>query len=284
MFTKALVGIDFSPVAEPLVSCLPELKRWGIKEITLVHVVVVGYAQGSGYGSQETFRELLERQAANLRAAGLDVSVLVSAAGDAAEELVRLSHEEGADLIVVGSRSHNLLHRTFLGSTAREVLRRADLPVLIERIDPPEDGAETCAPVCAQALDRVLLATDLSGRSHAAEVMTLALAPACGAVDMITAHESGAEGTSARALDLAASLSRLAPSSRHLRAEGTARDAITAAARDYTLVILGKTDRNWAAGKVLVSTAAHVAEKAGRPVLLVPTAEGQASPVSADGV
>lgn len=119
--------------------------------------------QGAGYGHEDEFRAWLEKDAAPIREAGLTVTTSVTASGVPADELLAVARAEGADLVVVGSRSHNFLYEIFLGSVAKEVIRKSQLPVLIERLEPTKAGqSETCAAVCGRALDRILLATDLS--------------------------------------------------------------------------------------------------------------------------
>ena len=177
MFKNALVGVDQSPAEESLLSCLPDLARWGIQSVVLAHVIRIGYAQGAGYGHEDEFRAWLEKGAAPIREAGLTVTTSVTASGVPADELLTVARAEGADIVVVGSRSHNFLYEIFLGSVAKEVIRKSQLPVLIERLEPTEVGqAETCAAVCGRALDRILLATDLSAQSRSAEDAAVRLA------------------------------------------------------------------------------------------------------------
>jgi len=53
--------------------------------------------------------------------------------GDAAECIVRLAHEQACELIWMGTRGHGAATSFALGSVARNVLHRADLPVLLMR-------------------------------------------------------------------------------------------------------------------------------------------------------
>lgn len=53
--------------------------------------------------------------------------------GSAAEEIVKLAKEVGADLIVMGTHGRTGLSRLLLGSVAEVVLRRAPCPVLTVR-------------------------------------------------------------------------------------------------------------------------------------------------------
>jgi nucleotide-binding universal stress UspA family protein len=50
--------------------------------------------------------------------------------GHPAEEVLNTAKEEGADIIIVGSRGKRASHR-FMGSVSREVANNAEVPVLI---------------------------------------------------------------------------------------------------------------------------------------------------------
>jgi nucleotide-binding universal stress UspA family protein len=52
--------------------------------------------------------------------------------GHPAEEILRAAKDEGAGMIVVGSRGKRL-HTLLMGSVSREVANRADIPVLIAK-------------------------------------------------------------------------------------------------------------------------------------------------------
>ncbi len=52
--------------------------------------------------------------------------------GHPAEEILKTAQEEGAEMIVIGSRGKRL-HNVFMGSVSREVANRADVSVLIAR-------------------------------------------------------------------------------------------------------------------------------------------------------
>lgn len=278
MFKKALVGIDQSPAEQSLLSCLPDLGRWGVEAVVLAHVIRVGYAQGAGYGHQEEFRAWLEKDAAPLREGGLNITTSVSASGDPADELLALAGAEGADLVVVGSRSHNFLYEIFLGSVAREVIRKSELPVLIERLEPTQAGqAETCAAVCSRALDRILLATDLSDQSRSAEDAAVQLAARAGLVDCLTivADDAGEEHLRAAEAGHEDLVRRVGDGggkagSRIERGDAAETIAHLAKTEDYSLIIVGKHGQNWVEGKIIGSTAAKLCEIARRPVLMVP--------------
>jgi thioredoxin type arsenate reductase len=278
LFRKALVGVDQSPAEASLLSCLPDLSDWGVESLTLTHVVRIGYGHGAGYGHEDVFRAWLEENARPLRSAGLKVTTSVSASGVPADELLAVARDEAADFIVIGSRSHNFLREIFLGSVAKQVIRKSELPVLVARLEPTSAGqAETCAAVCSQALKRVLLATDLSVQSASAEEAAVQLAIRAGHVDCLTllAEDSNVEdrrSAESRHADLVLRIRDRGATAGARIEHGDAAETIAriASSGDYSLIVVGKHGRNWIRGKVIGNTAARVCEIARRPVLMVP--------------
>jgi len=69
--------------------------------------------------------------------------------GDAAEELLHAASEDGADLIVVGSRGLSALTRLALGSVARKVLLHTRASVLVVR--EPREKVKAAEPISVRA-------------------------------------------------------------------------------------------------------------------------------------
>jgi nucleotide-binding universal stress UspA family protein len=283
MFATALVALDISPAEGPMIDCLSDLRAWGVARVVLVHVVKVGYVQGAGYGRRDDYVAWLEDRAAPLRAGGLEVAVEVRAAGLPAEEILAAAAETGARLIVIGSRGQNMARELFLGSTAREVLRRSSLPVLLEWIEPSaEDTAARCELVCGGPLRRVIVATDFSRHARAAEAVAIGIGPRADGVDAVHVMADGdaarfpAWPVMARAglEDLAARISAAGgwPEVHLLSGVPAEQIARLAEERQASLIVTGKHGRNWIESMVIGSTAARLCEIARRPVLMVPLA------------
>lgn len=67
------------------------------------------------------------------QANGADRITPRSSRGDPAEEIIARAKDQGADLIVVGSRGHGRLAGLLLGSVAQKVIAHAPCPVLVVR-------------------------------------------------------------------------------------------------------------------------------------------------------
>ncbi len=76
---------------------------------------------------QERFWSRVEESEAGVRE---QVEAVEVVEGYPAETILRRSRELGCDLIVLGAHNHGLT-QTFLGSVAKRVLRRSDIPTLV---------------------------------------------------------------------------------------------------------------------------------------------------------
>lgn len=280
MFETALVALDLAPAEQPIVDCLPELQRWGVRRVILTHVIQVTYHQFSGYGHEDEYRAWLEKLAQPLRNSGFDVEVRIRTSGLPADEILIAAAEFGADLIVIGSRGHNLISKLFLGSVARSVIQKTTLPLLLEWVEPTAPETEQkCAAVCTNTLRHILLATDFSASASAAEAAAINLASKAAQVDCVHVIDPGNTATSVSTTHAETALRTLsqrieASGSRgnHTVLQGKASDEIAgyASNQDVSLIVVGKRGQNPLASLVIGSTAAHLCEIAGRPVLMVP--------------
>ncbi|UCH46040.1 MAG: universal stress protein [Nitrospiraceae bacterium] len=86
------------------------------------------------------YKEALDRKANSvldfyksaLEKKGLTNVTTVIKGGHPAEEIIKTAQEEGAELIMLGSRGNRTSHM-FMGSVSREVVNMSDIPVLVAK-------------------------------------------------------------------------------------------------------------------------------------------------------
>jgi nucleotide-binding universal stress UspA family protein len=135
MFKKALVAVDFSGPALELLNGVSDLKKMGLEELVIVHVVRMEVA-GRGIGvHRKRFLSKIEEKKKVLEADGLKVTV-IQPVGSPVEEIKGLAEEENVNLILIGSMGEgSVVRELFLGSTVANVIRVTKRPVLIEKYD-----------------------------------------------------------------------------------------------------------------------------------------------------
>lgn len=166
---KLVCGVDGSAPARAAVSCAAALARASGGSLLLAHVREGNGAAPDGpvVGSID-FGELLDSERrARLRLLHGTLDAISDAISDGADADVRLvdghvpsaldqlAREEGADLIVTGSRGAGPLPSAVLGSTSVELASSATRPVLICppgcRLPPGRRGAEAARDVPSEA-------------------------------------------------------------------------------------------------------------------------------------
>ena len=65
---------------------------------------------------------------------GFSTDEIIVERGNPVEEIINQSKKLNCDLIVMGTHGHGTLEDVMLGSTARRVIRRSKIPVLVVRI------------------------------------------------------------------------------------------------------------------------------------------------------
>jgi nucleotide-binding universal stress UspA family protein len=107
-----------------------EIKERNLQEAR--HALIGKQKQGTA------IREVLDRASQNA-AAALEgrrpvVTEICIEKGHAVDEILRVCQEKDCDLIVMGSHGYGTLKDAMMGGTARRILRRAKVPVLLVRI------------------------------------------------------------------------------------------------------------------------------------------------------
>jgi nucleotide-binding universal stress UspA family protein len=141
MYRRILVAVENSPADATILSHVSELARLTGAELLLVHVAdgwaARNFDQLKLRESEEmkTDREYLEKVKADLQARGFTVETRL-AMGDPATELIKVSEEQGVDLIAMSTHGHRLIGDILLGATADRVRHLVKVPVLLLRAQP----------------------------------------------------------------------------------------------------------------------------------------------------
>lgn len=143
---KILCPIDFSQHAERVVAWAAHLAEEHGSEVILLHAyhLPVEFQQLEGAYLPADFWDSVKEEAERslkvygdrLRAAGLSVRESVRE-GYPASVIEEEAVQEGADLIVIGSRGLSGLKHLLLGSIAERVVQKAQCPVLT--VNHPDD-------------------------------------------------------------------------------------------------------------------------------------------------
>jgi nucleotide-binding universal stress UspA family protein len=138
--TRVLLATDGSPDAALAAQSAIELCERTGSELHVVHVgeyLPTFYAQTEEEPAQlrADAQRLLEEQLERIRTAGGQVAQVHLRLGRPAEQIVNLSEEIGAGVVVVGSRGLSALRRAVLGSVSESVVRHAHCPVFVVRAD-----------------------------------------------------------------------------------------------------------------------------------------------------
>ncbi|QYJ15461.1 hypothetical protein Rxycam_01284 [Rubrobacter xylanophilus DSM 9941] len=177
---RVLLAVDGSEDAEFAARVAADLCRRSGAELHLIHAwQYVHSPHLQAYIRSELRRwgqEILEAQAKSIEAAGAGVTKVHLVMGRAAEAILNVSEEVGADLVVMGGRGTNPIERLLLGSVSEEVVDHAGRPVLIvrgrrwppKRVVVGDDGSEPAreAARAGMLLARLLGAEELLLRAH----------------------------------------------------------------------------------------------------------------------
>ncbi len=144
-FTKILVPVDFSPCSEEALRMAKELATTFEARLVVLHVIDTNALEalnnmGLASPSEEKIQKKKLRHAARLKARTLlqtpEFKKLVIdrilSEGKPFVEIIRTARTEKVDLIVMGSYGGQTadVGRIFFGSTAEQVVRTANCPVL----------------------------------------------------------------------------------------------------------------------------------------------------------
>ena len=137
MFKTVVWATDGSASADAALPYATSLAARDGASLVVAHAVehMLGLRAG-GYPvhvDEDALRSKIERQTAELKEAGIDVSSreVGGASSGAAHMIADIAADVGADLIVVGTRGHTALSGLLLGSVTQRLLHVAPCPVLV---------------------------------------------------------------------------------------------------------------------------------------------------------
>lgn len=152
MYQRILVAVDGSATSNQALSAAIALAQRLGSQLRVVHVVeemayLSGYDQFGGYSGEllramrEAGTRILQDAIGRAHAAGVAAdSVLFDRFGERlAESVSAAARLWQAELVVVGTHGRKGLSRVFMGSGAEQVIRRAEVPVLVIRGTQPEE-------------------------------------------------------------------------------------------------------------------------------------------------
>ncbi len=269
-------GVDLSDAAAPAIAVARRLAGALGGPLLIAHAV-------DGPGDQaDRIAALRERAGAG------DAEVRLLPPAPAAEALLAVCADEGARLLVVGSRGHSALRSGLLGSVTRDLAAGAPIPLVVV---PPHyaggDGGATV--VCgvdgsahAVAAARISggLAGALGGRvvvAHALKDLraTIAYLGARSTQPALTGQPDAREAEAVAIVEEA--LAGAGEGAAGVIEPGAPWDALQAVAdrEDASMLAVAARGQSAARAALLGSVATRLAEEATRPILVVPEpAEG----------
>ena len=138
MYQRILVAVENSGADRTILAHVAELARLTGASLLLVHVAdgwaARNFDQLKLRESEEMKidRDYLDRLRGELEGRGLSVETRL-AMGDPATELVKVSEEQGVDLIAMSTHGHRFVKDVLLGATADKVRHLVKVPVLLLR-------------------------------------------------------------------------------------------------------------------------------------------------------
>jgi len=291
---KILFHTRFREHAFQALQTLLQLQRVGLEEVVLTHIVPtedVSFVPYGGYLKEQADRFVAEARIrfedwiSQLAGTGIRFSMRIDI-GQPNARILSIAQEENVDWIITGRKKRTLLEMVYVGSHLLDILRRSDRPVLMHKF--MVECEDTCEPrfrVNDRIFARPLIATDWSEPCLHAREELLRFAGLIEAVHVVTIlDEKHTEGRNGQILEQMRAEQQASLDGwrewfevQGLKAEGhlsagKAVYEILRLARDYdaTLIVLGRTGKDWFEQYWLGGVSHRVAEKSEIPVLIVP--------------
>ena len=275
---KAVCATDLSAASRATIeseTCLECLGRIGVEEIHLVTVVPANVHAGMpGIDFEERRRRALEQYRSVIESQGFGVETHV-VRGTPHRRITGVARTVGASLTIVGSRGKSPLENRLIGSTARNLARTTETPLLVNRI---ERGTEEPEVVREHLFRRMLYATDFSENAERAFEHFADLRPATKEATLVHVRTpkdpepADLDGPEDRLGELADRLDGWDIETTIDVRRGDPADEILAAAdeHDPTTILLGTRGHSRLRRLLLGSVSEDVVARSNANVLLVP--------------
>jgi nucleotide-binding universal stress UspA family protein len=134
MFKKIVWATDGSDAADKALLYVEGLAKQDSASVEVVHVVeylVGGHLVEPLQVDEPELQQKFEQQVEQLKSAGIDaeLKVVPGLQRVAAHAIAETAQEDGADLIVVGTRGHSALGSLVIGSVTQRLLHISNCPV-----------------------------------------------------------------------------------------------------------------------------------------------------------
>jgi len=284
---KLLFVTKFEELGFDALQSLLSLRKASLNHVVFVNVIErdrVAMHRGAGYLKEE---EIRLRETANIRfidwaedlfEQGMEVGVYI-VVGSLVSEVIKAAQKEETDLIVIGRSHKGVLEHLYSGSDITELLRRAEIPVLVYK-----QLSETAIAI-EKPFERPLLAIDWSPASLSAVDYLKTLKEVIQELDIIhVVGQKKLKGASAMGIQAIRKDTRkkLEEICDVFESEGVKADAhvyigepdeeIEKAAREHqaSMIVLGSSGKTAWVERWLGSTPQSIAEKSIYPTLLIP--------------
>jgi nucleotide-binding universal stress UspA family protein len=284
---KLLFVTKFEELGFDALQSLLSLRKASLNHVVFVNVIErdrVAMHRGAGYLKEE---EIRLRETANIRfidwaedlfEQGMEVGVYI-VVGSLVSEVIKAAQKEETDLIVIGRSHKGVLEHLYSGSDITELLRRAEIPVLVYK-----QLSETAIAI-EKPFERPLLAIDWSPASLSAVEYLKTLKDVIQELDIIhVVSQKKLKGASAMGIqairkDTRKKLDEICDvfESEGVKADahvyiGESDEEIEKAAREHqaSMIVLGSSGKTAWVERWLGSTPQSIAEKSIYPTLLIP--------------
>lgn len=293
-FEKILFHTGFGECALDSLQSVLALKKAGLREIVLAHVVPIddvafvpygGYLKEAAERLQQEAKSHFGKWLETISAMGIRSKIRVEV-GSVTARIMAIAQEENVQLIVAGRKDRTLLEMVYVGSHTLDLLRRSPVPVLMSKyMVEYERNGKCLTRVNAHLFAQPLLATDWSGPSENALKLLSGFRDVAEKMQIVhVVCDKLAKGVDPKGLEAlkTESRSRLDAygsilAKEGIRAEshlvfGTPAQEIIRLSRECgaSMIVMGRTGKDWFHEYWLGGVSHKVAEASELPVLLVP--------------